>query len=162
MAVSSLAPSLELLSDRMNRQTTYYPKPGEVDRTWYIVDAEGENLGRLASRVARTLIGKDKPEFTPGVDTGDFVVVINAAKVEVTGNKLDDKRYYRHSGYPGGLKSLTMRQQMNKRPEFVIEQAVRGMLPKNRLGRKLMKKLRVFSGAKHPHEAQKPKELTLE
>ncbi|HEX9796134.1 MAG TPA: 50S ribosomal protein L13 [Anaerolineales bacterium] len=146
----------------MNRQTTYYPKPGEVDRTWYIVDAEGENLGRLASRVARTLIGKDKPEFTPGVDTGDFVVVINAAKVEVTGNKLDDKRYYRHSGYPGGLKSLTMRQQMNKRPEFVIEQAVRGMLPKNRLGRKLMKKLRVFSGAKHPHEAQKPKELTLE
>jgi len=162
MAVSSLAPSLELLSDRMNRQTTYYPKPGEVDRTWYIVDAEGENLGRLASRVARTLIGKDKPEFTPGVDTGDFVVVINAAKVEVTGNKLDDKRYYRHSGYPGGLKSLTMRQQMNKRPEFVIEQAVKGMLPKNRLGRKLMKKLRVFSGAKHPHEAQKPKELTLE
>lgn len=162
MAVSSLAPSLELLSDRMNRQTTYYPKPGEVDRTWYIVDAEGENLGRLASRVARTLIGKNKPEFTPGVDTGDFVVVINAAKVEVTGNKLDDKRYYRHSGYPGGLKSLTMRQQMNKRPEFVIEQAVRGMLPKNRLGRKLMKKLRVFSGAKHPHEAQKPKELTLE
>ena len=162
MAVSSLAPSLELLSDRMNRQTTYYPKPGEVDRTWYIVDAEGENLGRLASRVARTLIGKDKPEFTPGVDTGDFVVVVNAAKVEVTGNKLDDKRYYRHSGYPGGLKSLTMRQQMNKRPEFVIEQAVRGMLPKNRLGRKLMKKLRVFSGAKHPHEAQKPKELTLE
>jgi len=162
MAVSSLAPSLELLSDRMNRQTTYYPKPGEVDRTWYIVDAEGENLGRLASRVARTLIGKNKPEFTPGVDTGDFVVVVNAAKVEVTGNKLDDKRYYRHSGYPGGLKSLTMRQQMNKRPEFVIEQAVRGMLPKNRLGRKLMKKLRVFSGAKHPHEAQKPKELTLE
>jgi len=152
---------MEFLSEGMNRQKTYYPKPGEVDRTWFIIDADGQNLGRLASRVARTLMGKDKPEFTPGVDVGDFVVVVNAAKIQVTGNKLDEKRYYRHSGYPGGLSSLTLRQQLDKRPEYVIEQAVWGMLPHNRMGRKLIKKLKVFPGSKHPHAAQKPQELSL-
>lgn len=145
----------------MNTQKTYYPKPGEVDRGWFLVDAGGQNLGRMASRVARLLLGKDKPEFTPGVDVGDFVIVVNADKVEVTGKKLDEKRYYRHSGYPGGLKSLTMRQQLEQRPEKIVEQAVWGMLPHNRYGRKVMKKLRVYAGSDHPHAAQKPEELSL-
>lgn len=144
----------------MNRQKTYYPKPDEVDRGWYLVDASGRNLGRLASRVARLLLGKDKPEYTPGVDVGDFVIVVNASEVEVTGKKLDEKRYYRHSGYPGGLKSLTLRQQLQQRPEYVIEKAVWGMLPKNRLGRKLKKKLKIYPDAEHPHAAQQPDELT--
>ncbi|MGA9532263.1 MAG: 50S ribosomal protein L13 [Anaerolineales bacterium] len=141
-------------------QKTYYPKPGEVERKWYLVDADGMSLGRLASRIARLLLGKGKPSFTPGVDVGDFVVVINAEKVEVTGNKLDEKRYYRHSGYPGGLKSLTMRQQLAKRPEYILERAVWGMLPHNRYGRKVAKKLRVYAGSEHPHEAQTPETLS--
>ncbi|MDX1600249.1 MAG: 50S ribosomal protein L13 [Anaerolineales bacterium] len=144
----------------MNRQKTFYPKADEIERGWYLVDASGRNLGRLASRVARLLLGKDKPEFTPGVDVGDFVIVVNAGEVEVTGKKLDEKRYYRHSEYPGGLKSLTLRQQLRQRPEYVIEKAVWGMLPKNRLGRKLMKKLKIYPESEHPHSAQQPEELT--
>lgn len=146
----------------MNKQKTYYPKAGEVERKWYLVDAAGQNLGRLASRVARLLMGKDKVEVTPGVDVGDYVVVINSSEIEVTGTKLDDKRYYRHSGYPGGLKSLTLRQQLDQRPEYVIERAVRGMLPKNRLGRKLLKKMKVYPDDEHPHQAQQPEALNLE
>lgn len=144
----------------MSMQKTYYAKPGEVERSWFVVDAKGKNLGRLASRIARVLLGKEKPEYTPGVDVGDFVVVINAEAVEVTGNKLDEKRYYRHSGYPGGLKSLTMRQQLDQRPEYVIEKAVWGMVPHNRYGRKVIKKLKVYAGNEHPHAGQKPEELS--
>lgn len=143
----------------MNRQKTYYPKPGEVERNWYLANAEGQNLGRLASRIASLLLGKEKPEYTPGVDVGDYVIVVNAGGVEVTGKKLEEKRYYRHSGYPGGLKSLTLEQQLEQRPQYVIESAVRGMLPKNRLRRKLMKKLKVYAGPDHPHEAQQPEAL---
>jgi large subunit ribosomal protein L13 len=145
----------------VNVQKTYYPKPGEVERKWYILDAENQNLGRVASTVAHVLLGKDKPQFTPGVDLGDFVIVINADKVAVTGNKLDDKIYYRHSGYPGGLKQITLREQLAKFPDRVITSAVWGMLPKNRYGRKLIGKLKVYRGTKHPHNAQKPQPLAL-
>ncbi len=143
----------------MNRQKTYYPKPDEIERNWFLADAEGQNLGRLASRVARLLLGKDKPVYTPGVDVGDYVIVVNAGGIEVTGKKLEEKRYYRHSGYPGGLKSLTLEQQLEQRPQYVIESAVRGMLPKNRLRQELMKKLKVYAGPEHPHEAQQPERL---
>jgi large subunit ribosomal protein L13 len=142
-----------------NVQKTYYPKKDEVTSQWYLVDATGMNLGRLATRVARALLGKDKPQFTPGVPMGDYVVVINAEKIEVTGRKLDEKVYYRHSGYPGGLKKITLREQLERFPERVLESAVWGMLPKNRHGRKLMKRLKLYAGADHPHEAQKPKPL---
>lgn len=144
----------------MSGQKTYYPKPGDVERRWYVVDAAGQTLGRLATRVARVLLGKNKPEFTPGVDVGDIVVVINAAEVEVTGRKLDEKMYYRHSGYPGGLKQTPLREQLEKNPEKVVEAAVRGMLPKNRYGRRLIKKLKVYRGSDHPHAAQKPEKLS--
>jgi len=140
-------------------QKTYYPKAGEVTREWYAVDAAGQNLGRLATRVARALLGKDKPHFTPGVDVGDFVVVYNAEKVAVTGKKLDDKLYYRASGYPGGLKSVSLREQLARHPERVLQSAVWGMLPHNRLGRKLLKKLKVYAGPDHPHASQKPRPL---
>ncbi len=140
-------------------QKTYYPKAGEVEREWYIVDATGQNLGRLASRIARILLGKDKPQFTPGVDIGDFVVVVNAEKLAVTGKKLDDKIYYRHSGYPGGLKQISLRDQLARFPDRVIRSAVWGMLPHNRHGRKLLKKLKIYAGPDHPHAAQKPKPL---
>jgi large subunit ribosomal protein L13 len=140
-------------------QKTYYPKRDELAHEWYVVDAEGMNLGRLASRVARVLLGKDKPTFTPGVDGGDHVVVTNAAKITVTGNKLDEKFYYRHSGYPGGLKKISLRDQLNRFPERVVQAAVWGMLPHNRLGRKLMGKLKVYGGPEHPHQAQSPKPL---
>ncbi len=143
-------------------QKTYYPKPGDVSREWYVVDAAGKNLGRVASTVAQTLLGKGKPEFTPGVDVGDFVIVINAEKLDVSGKKLDEKIYYRFSGYPGGLKKVTMRQQMDKFPERVIILAVKGMLPRNRQARGLMKKLRVYRGSEHPHSAQQPKPLEVE
>jgi large subunit ribosomal protein L13 len=142
-------------------QKTYYPKPGDVTRDWYLVDATQQNLGRLASRVARILLGKDKPQFTPGVDVGDYVVVINAEKIAVTGKKLDEKIYYRHSGYPGGLKEISLRNQLARFPDRVIKAAVWGMLPHNRYGRKLMKKLMVYAGQEHPHGAQKPKPLAL-
>ena len=143
-------------------QKTYYPKPDDVTRDWYVVDAAGENLGRLASRIAQVLIGKSKPEYTPGVDLGDFVIVINCEKVTVTGKKLDQKIYYRHSGYPGGLKAITLRNQLEKFPDRVITSAVWGMIPHNRYGRKLMKKLKVYRGTDHPHSAQKPKKLKFE
>jgi len=140
---------------------TYIPKAEEVTRKWWLIDAEGQVLGRLATTIARLLRGKDKPEFTPFMDTGDFVVVINAEKIKVTGRKLDDKIYYRHSGYPGGLKARTLREMLAKKPEEVIRHAVWGMIPKNRLGRKLIKKLKVYRGPNHPHEAQQPQPYVL-
>jgi large subunit ribosomal protein L13 len=141
---------------------TWNAKPGEVERRWYLVDADGKTLGRLATRIADTLRGKDKAQYTPHVDTGDFVVVVNAEKIRVTGNKLDDKRYYRHSGYPGGIRSRTLREELDRRPTEVIRKAVKGMLPRNRLGRAQLTKLKVYAGPEHPHEAQAPQPLTLE
>ena len=136
---------------------TYSAKPGEITREWYLVDAEGKTLGRLATQIADTLRGKRKPQFTPHVDTGDFVIVVNAEKIQVTGNKLDQKRYYRHSGYPGGLRSRTLREQLDRRPTEVLRVAVKGMLPKNRLARQQITKLKIYAGPDHPHEAQAPK-----
>jgi large subunit ribosomal protein L13 len=140
---------------------TYNAKPGEVERRWYVVDADGQTLGRLATRIADTLRGKDKAQYTPHVDTGDFVVVVNAEKVVVTGNKLDQKRYYRHSGYPGGLRSRTLREQLERRPTEVIRKAVKGMLPRNRLARQQINKLKIYAGPEHPHEAQAPQPLEV-
>jgi large subunit ribosomal protein L13 len=141
---------------------TYYAKPGEVEREWLLVDATDIPLGRLASEVASILKGKRKPQYTPHVDTGDFVIVVNASKVKLTGNKLADKKKYRHSGYPGGLKETPISEMLAKRPERVIEQAVRGMLPKNTLGRAMGQKLKVYGGPDHPHAAQSPRQITLE
>lgn len=141
---------------------TYSPKPGEIARQWYVVDAEGQTLGRLATQIADTLRGKRKPQFAPHVDTGDFVVVVNADKIQVTGKKLDQKMYYRHSGYPGGLRTRTLRDQLDRHPTEVIRTAVRGMLPKNRLSRRQLTKLKVYAGPEHPHESQNPKPLNLE
>jgi large subunit ribosomal protein L13 len=143
-------------------QKTYYPKPDEISREWVVVDADGQNLGRLASRIARILLGKDKPQFTPGVDVGDFVIVINAEKIAVTGRRLDQKMYYRHSGYPGGLKKINLRDQLAKHPDRVIRSAVWGMIPHNRYGRKLMRKIRIYAGPDHPHSAQQPKTITID
>lgn len=143
-------------------QKTYNAKPGEVARDWYIVDAEGETLGRLATCIAETLRGKGKAQYTPHVDSGDFVVVVNADKVSVTGNKLDQKRYYRHSGYPGGLRSRTLREELERRPTEVLRKAVKGMLPKNRLAARQLTKLKIYAGPEHPHEAQAPKPLKPE
>jgi len=140
---------------------SYMPKMDEITREWVVMDASDQVLGRFATEVARLLRGKHKPEFTPHLDTGDFVVVINADKVKLTGAKMDDKVYYRHSGRPGNLKSETARERMEKYPERVIQAAVWGMLPKNRLGRKLLKKLKVYSGSEHPHQAQQPKTHAL-
>jgi large subunit ribosomal protein L13 len=141
---------------------TYNAKPGEVARDWYLVDAEGQTLGRLATRIADTLRGKGKPQYTPHVDTGDFVIVVNAEKIAVTGNKLDQKQYYRHSGYPGGLRSRSLRDQLERRPTEVLRKAVKGMLPKNRLAAKQLTKLKIYAGPEHPHDAQAPKPLGLE
>ena len=141
---------------------TYSAKPGEVTREWYLVDADGKTLGRLATQIADTLRGKRKPQYTPHVDTGDFVIVVNAEKIAVTGNKLDQKRYYRHSGYPGGLRSRTLREQLERRPTEVLRVAVKGMLPKNRLARQQITKLKIYAGPEHPHEAQNPRPLELE
>ena len=135
---------------------TFYPKAEDITRKWVLVDAKGKNLGRLATEISRLILGKHKPEYTPGVDVGDFVVVINAELIQVTGKKMDDKYYYRESKYQGGLKKINLRNQLEKRPEYVIEHAVKGMLPHNRLGRILNKKLKVYAGTEHPHEAQKP------
>ena len=140
---------------------TYNAKPGEIDRLWYVVDAEGKTLGRLATQIADTLRGKGKPEYTPHVDTGDFVVVVNAEKIAVTGNKLDDKIYYRHSGYPGGLRERTLREELARRPTEVLRKAVKGMLPRNRLARAQITKLKIYAGSEHPHEAQAPKQLEV-
>lgn len=140
---------------------TYSAKPAEVERKWYVVDANGCVLGRLASFVANRLRGKHKPIYTPHVDTGDHIVVVNADKVALTGKKWDEKFYYRHSGYMGGLKSMTARELLQKRPEDLVIRAVKGMLPKNRLGRKMLKKLKVYAGPEHPHVAQGPESLQL-
>lgn len=139
---------------------TYSAKPGEIERKWWVVDAEGQTLGRLASQVAPLLRGKHKPQFTPHTDTGDFVVVVNAQKITVTGKKMEEKRYYRHSGYPGGIKYLTLAQLLKRRPAEVIERAVKGMLPKSKLGSRQLRKLKVYPGLNHPHAAQKPEEMT--
>jgi large subunit ribosomal protein L13 len=141
---------------------TWNAKPDLIERRWYLVDAEGQTLGRLATRVADTLRGKRKPEYTPHIDTGDFVVVVNAEKVAVTGKKLEQKMYYRHSGYPGGLRARTLGAQLERRPTEVIRKAVKGMLPRNRLARQQLTKLKVYAGPEHPHEAQKPEPLPLE
>ena len=140
---------------------TYIPKKDEIDRQWLVVDASNQVLGRLASEIARLLRGKHKATFTPSLDTGDFVVVVNAERVALTGQKLDEKKYYRHSGYPGGLRVRTAREMLNKPPERLIRAAVWGMLPKNRLGRRLLRKLKIYSGPEHPHAAQQPKTHTL-
>src|SRR5258705_13471772 len=138
---------------------TYTAKPGEIARDWYVVDAEGQTLGRLATQIADTLRGKRKPEYTPHVDTGDFVVVVNAEKIAVTGQKLDQKMYHRHSGYPGGLRSRTLREQPERRPTEVIRKAVKGMLPKNKLASAQIGKLKIYAGPEQPHDAQAPQPL---
>ena len=140
---------------------TYMANPDKIERKWYVVDAEGQTLGRLAAEVAKVLRGKNKPEFTPHIDTGDNVIVINAEKIKVTGKKLDQKVYYQHSDYVGGMKETTLREMMAKKPEQVIELAVKGMLPKGPLGRTMIKKLHVYAGAEHAHQAQKPEVLTF-
>jgi large subunit ribosomal protein L13 len=141
--------------------TTYTAKPGEIQRDWYVVDAEGQTLGRLSTRIADVLRGKNKPVYTPHVDTGDFVIVVNAEKIRVTGNKLDAKMVRWHSGYPGGLKERTLRRQLELRPTEVIRRSVRGMLPKNRLAARQLTKLKVYAGPDHPHVSQQPKQLEL-
>ncbi|WP_028672249.1 50S ribosomal protein L13 [Saccharospirillum impatiens] len=140
---------------------TFVAKPAEVKRDWYVVDAQGQTLGRLSTEIARRLRGKHKAEFTPHVDTGDYIVVINAEKVAVTGRKTKQKMYYRHTGYPGGLKSMSFEKMIDHKPEQVIELAVKGMIPRNPLGRAMLKKLKVYAGVDHPHTAQQPKELKI-
>ncbi|MDP6793379.1 MAG: 50S ribosomal protein L13 [Anaerolineales bacterium] len=138
---------------------TYVTKASDIDREWFVVDATGEILGRLATRIASMLRGKHKPHYAPNLDTGDFVIVVNGGKISVTGNRLDEKLYRRHTGYPGGLKEITLRRMIEKHPERVIRLAVKGMLPKNKLGRQMLKKLKVYAGAEHPHTAQQPRVL---
>jgi large subunit ribosomal protein L13 len=143
-------------------EKTYVTKQEDVQRKWYVVDATGQTLGRLAAQVAHRLRGKHKPVYSPSIDAGDYVIVVNAEKIRVTGRKLDQKIYYRHTGYPGGLREITLRNLLQKYPARVIEFAVRGMLPKNRLGRRMLKKLKVYAGPDHPHQAQQPESLELE
>jgi large subunit ribosomal protein L13 len=138
---------------------THSTKPSEIERQWYVVDAEGRTLGRLASEIAKILKGKHKPIYAPNLDTGDYVIVINARKIHVTGRKMDQKMYHRYSGYPGGLTSITLREQLKRHPTRVIRSAVKGMLPHNRLGRSMLRKLKVYADAAHPHEAQQPRPL---
>ena len=140
---------------------TYVAKPSDRQRDWYVVDAEGKTLGRLATEIATTLRGKRKPEYTPHVDTGDFVVVVNAEKVHVTGNKREDKVYWRHSGFPGGIKSRSLDEMLERQPEEVIRKAVKGMLPRNRLARRQLAKLKVYAGPDHPHQAQQPQPMEI-
>lgn len=140
-------------------QKTYYPKMDEINQEWILVDANDQYLGRLATQIASVLLGKHKPNFTPGVDIGDFVIVVNTRLIKVTGNKMEDKVYYHHTGYPSGIKSFTLRELLKKHPERVIRRAVWGMLPHNKFGRKLMKRLKVYAGPDHPHTAQQPKTL---
>jgi large subunit ribosomal protein L13 len=142
-----------------NVEKTYYPKEEDIKQEWVLVDANDQTLGRLATKIASVLLGKNRPEFTPGVDIGEHVVVINASQVRVTGNKLDEKIYYHHSNYPSGLKSISLRQQLERHPDRVITAAVWGMLPHNKLGRQLIRKLKVYPGMEHPHEAQSPTPL---
>jgi large subunit ribosomal protein L13 len=145
----------------MDHSKTYQAKPNQVPRDWLLVNLEGKTLGRAACAIARMLRGKDKPEFTPHVDAGDFVVVVNADKVKLTGRKLDQKRYIRHSGYPGGLRILTAGELLKRKPTDLLRIAVKGMLPKNTLGRKLIKKLKVYASPEHPHKAQQPKAVEI-
>jgi large subunit ribosomal protein L13 len=140
---------------------TYVATPQDRERNWVLVDANGQNLGRLATQIADLLRGKRKPTYTPHVDVGDFVVVVNAEKIAVTGNKLEQKRYWRHSGYPGGIRSRTLGEQLERRPEEVIRKAVKGMLPRNRLARQQLRKLKIYAGPDHPHAAQKPAPLEV-
>ena len=141
---------------------TYVATPESRQRDWYVVDAEGKTLGRLATQIADALRGKRKPEYTPHVDTGDFVIVVNAAKVRVTGNKRADKVYYRHTGYPGGIRSRTLAEMLQRQPEEVIRKAVKGMLPRNRLARRQLTKLKIYEGPEHPHQAQQPKPMEVD
>lgn len=141
---------------------TFVATPENRQRDWYVVDAEGKTLGRLATQLADILRGKRKPEYTPHCDTGDFVVVLNAEKITVTGKKMEQKLYWRHSGYPGGIRSRTLAEMLERQPEEVIRKAVKGMLPRNRLGRQQLRKLKVYTGAAHPHEAQQPKPIEIE
>ncbi|MCO8194570.1 MULTISPECIES: 50S ribosomal protein L13 [Anaerofustis] len=145
----------------MLTKSTSIAKPQQIDKKWYVVDAEGKTLGRLCSEVAKVLTGKNKPCYTPNIDTGDYVIVINAEKIHLTGNKLLDKKYYRHTGYPGGRKEVMYKDLIANKPEFVIEKAVKGMLPKNKLGRAQFKKLKVYAGSEHEHAAQKPEVLDI-
>jgi large subunit ribosomal protein L13 len=146
----------------MNKGKTYMARPGDIERNWYVVDAEGKVLGRLAAEIATILRGKHKPQFTPHMDTGDFVVVINAEKVKLTGKKREQKTYYWHTGWPGGLRSQTVDQLLEKKPEEVIRKAVWGMMPKNSLSRNQMKKLKIYAGPEHPHMAQMPQPLDVQ
>jgi large subunit ribosomal protein L13 len=140
---------------------TYATKASDIERKWYVVDATNQTLGRLASQVARILIGKHKPYFSPNMDTGDYVIIINAEKIRVTGRKLTDKQYYRHSGFPGGIKSMPLEDMLAKHPDRVLTLAIKNMLPHNRLGRQMMGKLKVYAGPEHPHEAQQPEQLSF-
>ncbi len=140
---------------------TFSAKAEDIERKWFVVDAQGQTLGRLATRIATVLRGKHKPVYTPHMDCGDYVIVVNADKIQVTGHKLEQKTYYRHSGYPGGLRQVSLRRQLQVHPDRVIEAAVRGMLPHNRLGRKMFKKLKIYAGPTHPHQAQQPTALEL-
>ncbi|MEM9951519.1 MAG: 50S ribosomal protein L13 [Chloroflexota bacterium] len=146
---------------RAQIQKTHFTTPDEIERKWYVVDVQGKTLGRVASEIAQILRGKHKPSFVPNLDTGDFVVVVNCEKIHVTGRRLDQKLYYRYSGYPGGLYNRTLREMLERTPERVIRFAVKGMLPKGPLGRDMLRKLKVYAGSEHPHEAQKPEVLEL-
>lgn len=141
------------------KMQTHVVKAADIEREWFVVDADGQTLGRLASNIARILRGKHKPTYSPHLDVGDYVIVINADKIAVTGRKLDDKVYYHYTGYPGGLRSITLRDQMERHPTFAVKEAIKGMLPKNRLGRRMLAKLKVYAGPEHPHQAQQPKVL---
>ena len=153
--------SRAIVARLVHAMKTYVATPADRERNWLIVDASGQTLGRLATQIADALRGKRKPTYTPHVDTGDFVIVINAEKIRVTGNKLADKRYYRHSGYPGGLRSRTLADMLERRPEEVIRRAVKGMLPRNRLARRQITKLKVYAGPEHPHAAQQPQPMEI-
>ncbi len=142
-------------------QRTTILRPEQVERKWFVVDAGGKTLGRLATRVASVLRGKTKPEYVPFMDTGDFVIVVNASKIHVTGKKREDKVYWRHTGYPGGLKLTCFKDMMEKDPTFAVRHAIRGMLPHNKLGRRLLKKLKIYAGSEHPHKAQQPRQLDV-
>lgn len=143
-------------------EKTYFPKASEITRDWYLVDAKGQNLGRLATQIASTLLGKHKPTFTPGVEMGDFVVVVNCEQIRVTGQKLEEKFYYRHSQYPGGITETSLRDQLARHPDRVLRSAVWGMLPHNKFGRQVIKNLKIYAGSEHPHEAQKPKPMAMD
>ncbi len=146
---------------RQRIQTTYATTPAIIERSWWVIDARGMTLGRLASKVAPFLRGKHKPYFTPHLDTGDYIIIVNADKIHVTGKRMDQKIYYRHSGYPGGLKQMTLREMMKRRPTRPVKLAIKGMLPKGPLGRQMMKKLKVYAGPQHPHQAQQPQALDI-